>query len=297
MTEANPGDRELHLEYSDPFHSPTERLGSEASMRRLFLVHFSCPLCGQEHSCEIYLTLVAQNEDELMERALETLGRDDIRVNSLAPFARRSITNERGLPGKGHRLRQAGNQAPVPGDPGGHDRRGELYLRVLQPEVRDHRRLAAARREEPKKRGEAVQRGGDGPVPEDEVAGPRQPAASEARTTTQPLTEERTFRHRFEITRPEDKKKPRKVRKPEPRKAKPRKAPTPKRTPEEQREARRAYEQARNQQSERKEAARVHARKVQKERKETGQCRSCSNKAIPGQTRCENCRDKHRLSR
>ena len=53
MTEANPGNQELHLEYSDPFQSPTERLGTEAGMRRLFLVHFSCPLCGQEHSCEI----------------------------------------------------------------------------------------------------------------------------------------------------------------------------------------------------------------------------------------------------
>ena len=83
-----PSDREFHLEYSDPFHSPTEMLGSEASMRRLFQVHFSCPLCGQEHSCEIYLALVARNEAEMMERALETLGRDDIRVNSLAPFAR-----------------------------------------------------------------------------------------------------------------------------------------------------------------------------------------------------------------
>ena len=88
MTEANPGDGELHMEYSDPFHSATESMGSEASMRRLFLVHFSCPLCGEEHNCELYLTLVAQNEDELMGRALETLGRDDIRVNSLAPFAR-----------------------------------------------------------------------------------------------------------------------------------------------------------------------------------------------------------------
>ena len=29
---------------------------------------------------------MAQNEAELMERALETLGRDDIKVNSLAPF-------------------------------------------------------------------------------------------------------------------------------------------------------------------------------------------------------------------
>ena len=86
MTEANPGDRELHLEYTDPFHSPTERMGSEDSIRRLFLVHFSCPLCGQEHSCELYLTLVATTEDEMMERALETLSRDDVKVNSLAPF-------------------------------------------------------------------------------------------------------------------------------------------------------------------------------------------------------------------
>ena len=100
MTEANPGDGELHLEYSDPFHSATESMGSEASMRRLFLVHFSCPLCGEEHSCELYLTLVAQNEDELMGRALETLGRDDIRVNSLAPFAG-STTSERGITWKG----------------------------------------------------------------------------------------------------------------------------------------------------------------------------------------------------
>ena len=116
----------------------------------------------------------------------------------------------------------------------------------------------------------------------------------------QPLTEERTFQHRFELTRPEDKKKPgkvRKVRKPEPKKEKPRKAPAPKRTPEEQREARRVYEQARNQQSERKETARLHAKKVRQERKEAGQCRSCSNKAIPGQTRCENCRDKHNRNR
>ena len=47
MTEANPSDRELHLEHSDPFQSPTERLGSEAGMRKLFLIHFNCPLCGQ----------------------------------------------------------------------------------------------------------------------------------------------------------------------------------------------------------------------------------------------------------
>ena len=78
----------MELVPSDPFHSATERMGSKDSMRRLFLVHFSCPLCSQEHSCELYLTLVAQNEDELMERALETLRRDDVKMNSLAPFAK-----------------------------------------------------------------------------------------------------------------------------------------------------------------------------------------------------------------
>ena len=100
-----------------------------------------------------------------------------------------------------------------------------------------------------------------------------------------PLTEERTFQHHFETTRPE------------PKKEKPRKAPTPKRTPEEQREARRLYERARNKQPERKEAARLHAKKIRKERKENGQCRHCSNEAITGQTRCESCRDRYNRSR
>ena len=86
MIEDNEEFKEMQLVPSDPFHSPTERLGNEAGMRRLFLVHFTCPLCGQEHSCELYLTLVASNQDEMMDRALETLGRDDVKVNSLAPF-------------------------------------------------------------------------------------------------------------------------------------------------------------------------------------------------------------------
>ena len=78
--------KDLHLEPSDPFRSPTELIGNELSMRRLFVVHFSCPLCGQDHSCEIYLTLEAGNEDEMMEQALQTLNRDDVKVKSLAPF-------------------------------------------------------------------------------------------------------------------------------------------------------------------------------------------------------------------
>ena len=86
MSDEREIDKDLHLEFSDPFRSPTELIGNEASMRRLFLVHFSCPLCGQEHSCEMYLTLVAGNEDEMMEKALQTLSRDDVKVNSLAPF-------------------------------------------------------------------------------------------------------------------------------------------------------------------------------------------------------------------
>ena len=86
MSEDNEENKDMQLVPSDPFHSPTEKLGNEAGMRRLFLVHFSCPLCGQEHSCELYLTLVAKDVDEMMERALETLGRDDVKVNSLAPF-------------------------------------------------------------------------------------------------------------------------------------------------------------------------------------------------------------------
>ena len=84
--ENNEENKDMQLVPSDPFHSATERLGSVAGMRRLFLIDFSCPLCGEEHSCEIYLTLVAKDEDEMMERALETLSRDDVKVNSLAPF-------------------------------------------------------------------------------------------------------------------------------------------------------------------------------------------------------------------
>ena len=112
--------------------------------------------------------------------------------------------------------------------------------------------------------------------------------------------EDRTFQHRFELTKPAPNQKPRKdkkVRKPGPRKEKPRKNPKPKRTPEEQREARRLYEQTRNQTAERKEAAKIHAKKVRQEKKDAGLCRSCANKAIPRQTRCESCRDKHNRNR
>ena len=86
MSDERERDKDLHLEFSDPFRSPTELMGTEASMRRLFVIHFNCPLCGQEHSCEIYLTLEARNEDQMMDKALQTFNRDDVKVNSLAPF-------------------------------------------------------------------------------------------------------------------------------------------------------------------------------------------------------------------
>ena len=86
MSEANAEDKDQHLEYSDPFQSPTELMGSDTSMRRMFVVQYSCPLCGQEHSCEIYLTLIASNENEMMQKALQTLNRDDVKLNTLAPF-------------------------------------------------------------------------------------------------------------------------------------------------------------------------------------------------------------------
>ena len=57
------------------------------------------------------------------------------------------------------------------------------------------------------------------------------------------------------------------------------------------------YERDRNQNPERKEVARLEAQKDRRERKAAGLCKTCHNKAIPGQIRCEVCRDKHRVSR
>ena len=85
-----------------------------------------------------------------------------------------------------------------------------------------------------------------------------------------PLTEERTIQHRFEITRPEYKTKPKKATKPKPKERKPK---VPTRTAEEQIEAQQQCDRNRSQTPERKEAARLHAQKVRQERKANGQCR------------------------
>ena len=113
-----------------------------------------------------------------------------------------------------------------------------------------------------------------------------------------PCSKRITFQHTFQLEQSEPKTK--KATKPKPRKPKPkdpRKPRVPTKTVEERIKSRQEYERARTQNPERKEAARVQARKVLRERKEKGQCRGCSNPPIPGQTRCEACRDKHRVSR
>ena len=46
MTEEIEKNKDMRLAPSDPFRIPTELLGNEVSMRGLFVVHFSCPLCG-----------------------------------------------------------------------------------------------------------------------------------------------------------------------------------------------------------------------------------------------------------
>ena len=71
----------------------------------------------------------------------------------------------------------------------------------------------------------------------------------------------------------------------------------PTKTAEERIESRREYEQTRSQTAERKELQRLKAQRVRQERKASGLCRDCAGTAIPDQTRCEVCRDKHRASR
>ena len=69
--------------------------------------------------------------------------------------------------------------------------------------------------------------------------------------------------------------------------------PRPTQTPEERKE----HERARSQTPERKEYQRQHRRKQNQIAQETGKCKDCSDPAIPGQTRCQECAKKHRAYR
>ena len=57
------------------------------------------------------------------------------------------------------------------------------------------------------------------------------------------------------------------------------------------------YDQQRNQTPERKEYHQRLAQARQRKAKDLGKYRQCSKQAIPGQTRCETCAEKHRQSR
>ena len=58
------------------------------TVRRLFVFHFTCPLCGLVHINDLYLTIRASNQDEMIENALQTLERDQLKIKILTPFPR-----------------------------------------------------------------------------------------------------------------------------------------------------------------------------------------------------------------
>ena len=60
---------------------------------------------------------------------------------------------------------------------------------------------------------------------------------------------------------------------------------------------RREYERLRRQRPERMEAKKRAAQERRRRARELGLCRDCNKKAIPGQTRCDTCAEKHRQSR
>ena len=62
---------------------------------------------------------------------------------------------------------------------------------------------------------------------------------------------------------------------------------------EDRKQTKRELDRTRNQTPERKAFLRLQQQKLRENRKALGQCRNCPQKAIPGQVRCEACRDKH----
>ena len=60
---------------------------------------------------------------------------------------------------------------------------------------------------------------------------------------------------------------------------------------------RREYERLRRQRPERMEVKKRAEQERRRRARELGLCRDCNNKAIPGQTRCDTCAEKHRQSR
>ena len=63
------------------------------------------------------------------------------------------------------------------------------------------------------------------------------------------------------------------------------------------REERLEYDRQRNATPERREQHRLQAQEHRRKTKEQGLCRHCGDPAIPQQTRCETCADRHRMDR
>ena len=90
-----------------------------------------------------------------------------------------------------------------------------------------------------------------------------------------------------------------KAPKPKTRAIKPNTSKKPPHTPtplelQERRENRREYEQNRSQRTERKQFGRDQQKKRRQRAKELGICKTCSQPAIPDQTRCPSCAEKNR---
>ena len=165
MSEDNEESQDMQLVHTDPFHSPTESLDNEDGMRRLFLVHYSCPLCGEQHSCELCMTLVAKDEDEMMERALKTLGRDEVKVNSLAPFMKEYHQAEGDYLQRAKAYAREGVRYPFQITRVVMTDEESYTCEYCQMKFETIGRLAPTRREKPQGRGQASWRGRDGPVP------------------------------------------------------------------------------------------------------------------------------------
>ena len=128
-----PTDDTLHYGGNlDPFQ--VNDMGDQPSIRRLFIVHYSCPFCFQEHRAELYLTLKAAPYAELLDKAQQILNSDTVKLSTFLP----SAIDIHARQGDMARLRQNYPERPLL--PHAHhlrryDRRGKLHLRSLQPEV------------------------------------------------------------------------------------------------------------------------------------------------------------------
>ena len=114
--------------------------------------------------------------------------------------------------------------------------------------------------------------------------------------------ESHTFQYTIALPQRKSKKrkaKPKATKQPKP-KREPKRTTKTQRTPlspEELIRRRQTYDTSRNKTPERQEYARLYAQEHRRKAKETGLCRSCANPAIPDQTRCESCAEKHRAGR